>query len=85
MPEILPGFVSSTWVAVVAPPGTPAAIADRLSAALDEAIRAPEAQKRFAALSAEPVGGSQAQMASFMKFEEQRWKRVIETAKVQVD
>jgi tripartite-type tricarboxylate transporter receptor subunit TctC len=85
MPEILPGFVSSTWVAVVAPPGTPAAIAARLSAALDEAIRAPEAQKRFAALSAEPVGGSPARMASFMKFEEQRWKRVIETAKVQVD
>jgi tripartite-type tricarboxylate transporter receptor subunit TctC len=85
MSEILPGFISSTWVGVVAPPGTPAAIADRLSAALSEAIRAPDVQKRLAALSAEPVGGTPARMASFTKFEEQRWKRVIETAKVQVD
>jgi tripartite-type tricarboxylate transporter receptor subunit TctC len=85
MSEILPGFVSSTWVGVVAPPGTPAAIADRLSAALGEAIRAPDVHARLAALSAEPVGGTPARMATFMKLEEQRWKRVIETAKVRVD
>ena len=85
MSEILPGFVSSTWVGVVAPPNTPAAIAEKVSAALDEAIRSPEVAARLAALSADPVGGTPARMATFMKLEEQRWKRVIETAKVQVD
>jgi tripartite-type tricarboxylate transporter receptor subunit TctC len=85
MSEILPGFVSSTWVGVVAPPNTPAAIAERLSAAFDEAIRSPDVAQRLAALSAEPVGGTPARMATFMRFEEQRWKHVIEAAKVKAD
>ncbi|HET7765762.1 MAG TPA: tripartite tricarboxylate transporter substrate binding protein [Burkholderiales bacterium] len=85
MSETLPGFVSATWVGVVAPPGTPSAVAEKLSAALDEALRSPEVRRRLSGLSAEPVGGTPARMATFMKLEEQRWKRVIETAKVQVE
>jgi tripartite-type tricarboxylate transporter receptor subunit TctC len=85
MSEILPGFVSSTWVGVVAPPNTPAATADKLSAAFDEAIRSPDVARRLAALSAEPVGGTPARMATFMRFEEQRWKRIIEAANVKAD
>src|SRR5215813_14885344 len=42
MSEGLPGFVSVTWVGVVAPPGTPAPVADKVSAAIDGAIRAPD-------------------------------------------
>src|SRR5262245_45316010 len=51
--ETLPGFVSATWVGVVAPPSTSPAIAEKVSAAIDEAIRSPEVAKRLAALSAE--------------------------------
>jgi tripartite-type tricarboxylate transporter receptor subunit TctC len=85
MTEALPGFVSSTWVGVVAPPNTPAAIAEKLSAALDEAIRSPEVASSLAALSADPVGGKPAWAATFMAFEVQRWKRVIDSANVKAD
>src|SRR6266581_4559675 len=34
MSEVLPGFVALTWFGMVAPPGTPAAIVNKLSAAI---------------------------------------------------
>jgi tripartite-type tricarboxylate transporter receptor subunit TctC len=85
MSEILPGFVSVAWFGIVAPPKTPAAIAEKFSAAVAEAIRQPDVVKRLATLSAEPVGDTPAEMAAFMKQEEQRWKGVIETARVKAD
>jgi tripartite-type tricarboxylate transporter receptor subunit TctC len=85
MSETLPGFVSSTWVGIVAPPSTSAATAGKLSSALTEAMRSPEVVKRLEALSAVPVGGTPARMATFMRFEEQRWKQVIDSAQVRVD
>ncbi len=54
--ETLPGFASSAWFAVVAPPKTPRAIVDKISADIAAAIRSPEVARRFEELSAEPVG-----------------------------
>jgi tripartite-type tricarboxylate transporter receptor subunit TctC len=85
MSEILPGFVSVAWFGIVAPPKTPAPVADKLSSAVAEAIRQPEVLNRLAALSAEPVGGTPSEMAAFMKQEEARWKGVIQAAQVKAD
>src|ERR687887_627590 len=40
--ELLPGFRSETWMALVAPPGTPGAITDKLSAAVRRAVDEPD-------------------------------------------
>jgi tripartite-type tricarboxylate transporter receptor subunit TctC len=85
MSEVFPGFLSATWVGIVAPPKTPAAIAEKVSAAIAEAGRSPDVADRLARLSAQGVGDTPSRMAVFMKLEEQRWKRVIESAKVRVD
>jgi len=85
MSEILSGFSSVAWFGIVAPPKTPAAIAEKLSAAVAEAIRQPEVANRLAAMSAEPIGGTPAEMAAFMKRDGERWKSVIESAQVKVD
>jgi tripartite-type tricarboxylate transporter receptor subunit TctC len=83
--EFLPGFVAGTWVGVVAPPGTPAPIAEKLSAAIAEVLKAPETRKRLDELSAEPVGSTPADMAAFMKRETERWRAVIRSAGVRAD
>ncbi|MSQ70510.1 MAG: tripartite tricarboxylate transporter substrate binding protein [Betaproteobacteria bacterium] len=83
--EVLPGFVALAWFGVVAPPKTPLAIAAKLSAAIAEALRLPEVQKRMAELSAEPVGNTPAEMAAFMKQDAERWRAVIRSANVKVD
>jgi tripartite-type tricarboxylate transporter receptor subunit TctC len=78
----LPGFVAVTWFGVVAPPRTPPEIAAKLSAAIAEALRQPEVQRRLLELSAEPVGDTPAAMTVFMKEDGERWRRVIQIANV---
>lgn len=85
MSEVLPGFVSIAWFGVVAPPKTPPKIAARISADIGEAIRLPDVAKKFAELSAEPVGSTPAEMAAFMKQDAERWRKVIQSAGVKLD
>jgi tripartite-type tricarboxylate transporter receptor subunit TctC len=85
MAEFYPGFVSVAWFSVSAPPKTPAAIADRLSRAIAEAIREPQVEKRLADLSAEPIGGTPAAMAALMKEDTERWRQVIRAAGVKAE
>jgi tripartite-type tricarboxylate transporter receptor subunit TctC len=83
--ELLPGFEAVAWFGVVAPPRTPQAIADKVSAAVAEALKSPDVQKRLAELSAEPMGLTPAETAAFMRQETERWGAVIRSAGVKVD
>jgi tripartite-type tricarboxylate transporter receptor subunit TctC len=83
--ETLPGFVAVTWYAVVAPAGTPAPIAEKINAGINEALKDPEVQKRFADLSAEAVGGSTQAAVTYFHDEAERWKNVITAAHVTLD
>ena len=85
MAETLPGFVSIAWFGVVAPPKTPAPIAEKLSAAIAEALKQPDVAKRLADLSAEPIGSTPAEMAGFMKQETERYREVIRAVGVKLD
>jgi tripartite-type tricarboxylate transporter receptor subunit TctC len=83
--ETLPGFESIAWFGIVAPPRTPSAIVEKIAAGVQEAIKLPDVQKRLADLSAEPMGFTPAQTASFMRQEVERWAAVIRTARVRVE
>jgi tripartite-type tricarboxylate transporter receptor subunit TctC len=82
MVETMPGMLSNVWFGIVAPPRTPARIAERFSAAMQEALKSPDVQKRIADLSAEPVGSSPSEMARVMKEDAERWRAVIRDAGV---
>jgi len=76
--EVLPGFVVAPWWGMVAPPRTPAAIADRLSTAVTEVLRQPDVAKRLLDMgSIEAIGSTPAAMALFMKQESARWGNLI--------
>jgi tripartite-type tricarboxylate transporter receptor subunit TctC len=83
--ESLPGFVSTAWFGVVAPPRTPPEIAAKLAAAIAEALALPEVARRLADLSAEPLGYPPARSAAFMKEENERWAKVIRAANIKLD
>ncbi len=83
--ETLPGFSALAWFGVAAPPKTPRALADKISADIAEAIRAPEIRKRFDDLSAQPVGDDPDAMARFMGEEIARWRAVIKAADVKLE
>jgi tripartite-type tricarboxylate transporter receptor subunit TctC len=83
--ETLPGFSSTAWFGVVAPPKTPRDIVNKISTDIAEAIRSPDVRKRFADLSAEPIGGDPETMARFMREEIARWSVVIKAANVRLE
>ncbi len=83
--ETLPGFASVTWFALAAPPKTPAAVVDKISAAVNEALRDPNVIKRFGDLTAEPAGGTPQATAAYFHDEAERWKSVIVSAHVTLD
>jgi tripartite-type tricarboxylate transporter receptor subunit TctC len=83
--EALPGATSDTWMAVVAPPGTPADIARTLSSAVGQAVLAPDTAKRITDLEAEPLGSTQDEMRALIRQSAERWTPVIEAAKITAD
>jgi len=83
--EVLPGFRSETWMGIVAPPGTPAAVTAKLSAAIARAVDEPEFRRRLTELQAEPVGNTPAEMAEVIRQDTERWAEVIRTARITVE
>src|SRR5689334_21088195 len=81
----LPGLVASAWFALVAPPGTPDAIAQKVSADMSAALKQANLRARFLELGAEPQGGTPAEAAAFIKDEEARWRAVIKSANVTLE
>ncbi len=75
--EVLPGFSSSVWVALAAPPKTPAALANRISAATAEVAKQPEVVKRMLDLSFVSIGGTPSEMALLIKQELGRWGEIV--------
>ncbi len=83
--ETIPGFVSVTWFAVVAPPKTSSAIAHHLSKTIADILKTPEINKRFVELGADTVGNTPEELAQWMKEDTQRWRDVIRSGNVTID
>jgi tripartite-type tricarboxylate transporter receptor subunit TctC len=82
--ESLPGFEAVAWYAIVAPPGTPKAIVDKINADSNEALRQPEMKEHLKKLSAEVFGGPADKAAKYMREEVQRWGNVIKAADIKL-
>lgn len=82
--ETLPGFESVAWFAIVAPPGTPKTIVDKVNADVSEALRQPDVQAKLKNLSAEIYGGSPEKAAKYMVEEVVRWGGVIKAADIKL-
>ena len=80
--ELLPGFRSETWMALVAPPGTSRAIAEKLAAAVGRAVREPDFKRFLTDMQAEPVGNTPREMADVIRQDTARWSRVIRDAHI---
>jgi tripartite-type tricarboxylate transporter receptor subunit TctC len=77
--EVIPGYSATSWTALVAPPGTPAPVAQRLAQAMSEIVRMPDVQRRLIDAGDESFDTTPAQMAAFLREESQRWGSLIKT------
>jgi tripartite-type tricarboxylate transporter receptor subunit TctC len=69
----VPGFTASSWTGIVAPPGTPKAVVDKLNHATNAALALPATQAKLKTLEAQAMFGSPADYADFLKSELPKW------------
>ncbi|HWK83086.1 MAG TPA: tripartite tricarboxylate transporter substrate binding protein [Caldimonas sp.] len=65
------------WAGVHAPRGTPAAILDKMAAAIDAAMKDPATVRRLKDLGIEPIGGTRASFEKFIDEERARLAGVV--------
>lgn len=76
------GFRSSTWNAIAAPPHTGEPIVTRINGAMNELLHSPDVARQLERLGMQAVGGSPADMASFVREETRLWGDVIKAANI---
>jgi tripartite-type tricarboxylate transporter receptor subunit TctC len=79
----LPGFRSITWFALVAPPNTPAALAERINHDTLDVLSSPDMRDRLHDLSLDPGATTRADTAKFFAEETALWSQVIKQAKIE--
>ena len=79
----LPGFRSITWFALVAPPNTPAEIAERINHDVVEVLGSRDVSERLHDLSLEPGATTRSDTAKFFAEETALWSKVIKQANIE--
>lgn len=78
----VPGFVSGTWAGVIAPAGVPKDIVERMSSAIQKALREPAMKEQLAKLGYEAVGNTPEEFSAFVRQEVAQWGKVIKDADI---
>jgi len=79
------GFDSQGWFALLAPAGTPNPILEKINTEANKIIRTPEFRERMTKVGADTIGGSIDEFKARIKFETERWGKVIEAADIKAE
>ena len=75
--ETVPGVVSSGWIVLMAPAGTPESIVQRVNADLRKVVAIPEVLERFQTLGTYTRDLTPAQTGEFIRSEERLWWPIV--------
>jgi tripartite-type tricarboxylate transporter receptor subunit TctC len=75
--EVLPGFESSAWFGLFAPPRMGAELTRRMNEVARQAIQSPEVRKRLEGEGLQMAGNSPEEFAAFVQSEIRRWGEVV--------
>ncbi|MFM7705946.1 MAG: Bug family tripartite tricarboxylate transporter substrate binding protein [Rubrivivax sp.] len=81
----LADFVSSSWVGILAPARTPAAVVRRLNAELNAVLADPAVRERLAVLGIDPSPGTPEQFLEDMRRDLARYGPVVKAAGIKVE
>jgi tripartite-type tricarboxylate transporter receptor subunit TctC len=80
--ESLPGYRAVTWYAMVAPPKTPAAIADKINRDVVDILSREDVTKKVHAIKMDASKLSRTETAKFFTDEAELWSKVIKAANI---
>lgn len=81
----VPGYSHLTWIGIVAPTGTPAAIVARMNKEIAAVLAVPEVRERIAATGAEPVGQSVADFTAALAAEYEAMAKLAQRVKFEME
>jgi len=81
----VPNAESGSWVALLAPAGTPQPVIDKLSAAVKEVVAIPDVAEKLIAQGATPRGSTPAELQKVIDADKARYAKVIKSRNVRVE
>jgi tripartite-type tricarboxylate transporter receptor subunit TctC len=81
----LTGFEVYGWYGLLVPAGTPPDVVARLNAVITRALASPDVRERILADGSEPIGGSPAQFADYLRADVPKWAKVIRDSGARAD
>lgn len=73
----MPGYDAGIWIGLLAPPGTPPAIVEKLAAAANDALNAEAVRTALKQQGTDPVGGTPKQFADFIRADIEKWSALL--------
>ena len=73
----MPGVDAGIWVGLMAPPGTPPEIVNKLSGAANEALKTEAVKKVLDTQGIDPLGGTPAEFAAFITADIKKWEEIL--------
>lgn len=81
----VPGFEVNSWIGILAPARTPAAIVDRLQRELHAVVQSPDIKERLASLGILASGNTPAQFRAEMEADLRKYGDVVKAANIRSD
>jgi tripartite-type tricarboxylate transporter receptor subunit TctC len=72
-----PGYEASSWIGLLAPAGTPAALVEKMAADIREVVARPDVRERFVAQGATPEAEGPAHFKGVIDADRVRWSKII--------
>jgi tripartite-type tricarboxylate transporter receptor subunit TctC len=79
------GYEASTFTGLFAPAGTPQPVLSRLSLSLGKALANETVRERYRGMGVEIIGMSQAEFASYVRADFEKWQRVAREGNIVVE
>jgi tripartite-type tricarboxylate transporter receptor subunit TctC len=83
--SVLPEFNTGSWIGILAPAGTPAAIIDKVARDVHEVVTSPDVRDQLIAQGATPVGGTPAEFKSLIDSDRVRYARIIKEKNISAE
>jgi tripartite-type tricarboxylate transporter receptor subunit TctC len=83
--DLLPGVVFESWLGIAAPPGTPAAIIERLNKELRAVVDQPDVHDKLISLGGAPQAGTPAEFRARVERDIENLRRVAQQRKIEAE
>jgi tripartite-type tricarboxylate transporter receptor subunit TctC len=83
--ETVPGYEVDAWSGIIAPAGLPRPMLDKLNAAVNTSLEAPEVRERFAQIGSEGGGGTPEAFGELIRRDSAKWAEVIRRSGARIE